>query len=213
MSLLWIIKIVTTIFLYLFVFMYSFFIRNREKYAKYLENFSLNLLLVIGYNILCYIPVILPSDPNIILKPSIFDDVFVVLWNIFLGLGILIFAFSIWIPTLKMRKVLGAQDTEGKLFTNGIYSFCRHPIYLGISLIILGFALILNNFDGLIIYPLLLLVNLFTGKIEEKYDIGPRFKDEYPQYKQQTRMFGPIWFWMILVGLICFPFIIASIFL
>ena len=111
--------------------------------------------------------------------------------------------------TLKKRKVVGAQDTDGKLFTTGVYSFCRHPIYLGISLSCLGIILFFINIDAFLVYPFILCGNMFTGKIEEMYDISIRFKEEYLDYKKQIRIFGPFWFWMILIGLIIAPILTA----
>ena len=77
------------------------------------------------------------------------------------------------------------------------------------SLICLGLALVFNNLDGLLVVPLITLINLLMGKVEEKFDVGIRFKDQYPQYKMQTKAFGPLWFWIILIIAVFLPIIIS----
>ncbi len=107
-----------------------------------------------------------------------------------------------------MRKVVGAQDIEGTLITNYFYSFCRHPIYLGITLISLGFVLIFVNFDAIIVISFIILGNYLTGTIEEKYDMRIRFGEEYKKYRDNVRRYGPLWFWILLIIVIILPIII-----
>lgn len=45
-----------------------------------------------------------------------------------------------------------------------------------------------------------LLVNTTQALIEERYDNGMRFSAQYQEYRKRTRMFGPIWAWVILLG-------------
>jgi protein-S-isoprenylcysteine O-methyltransferase Ste14 len=114
------------------------------------------------------------------------------------------------IYTVTKRKAIGAQDTGGRLLTSGIYSFTRHPIYLGIVLISLGIAIVHTNFDGMIVFPLVLLANVIQAKLEEIYDVGVWFKEEYQQYKKRTHMFAPLWFWIVIVLFLIVPLIISS---
>ncbi len=154
---------------------------------------------------------LLPSDEKIIQKPQLLNHFLIIIWFDVLALIIMILGviFLLW-PVLK-RRTIGAQDTAGKLLTDGIYSFCRHPIYLGIVLISLGFSLGGINVDGLLVFPLVLLLNYVQAKIEEIYDVGRRFKEEYSRYKRNTRLFGPIWFWSFLFISLIFPLVITSI--
>ena len=50
--------------------------------------------------------------------------------------------------------------------------------------------------------PVIFLLNLTEAWIEERYDIGVRFASEYREYRKRTRIFGPIWFWTILAGIL-----------
>jgi len=43
----------------------------------------------------------------------------------------------------------------------------------------------------------------FAAEImEERYDVGARFHEQYQAYKRTTRMFGPIWLWSVVVVII-----------
>ena len=209
MSLLWILRLSILGVLFLYNIFYRFLLKDREKYGKYLENLALNLIMVIIYNIFNYIAVMLPSDPNLIPNSIFSQNLVVISWHDLIGSILIIMAVAIMILTLRMRKVLGAQDTGGKLLTSGLYGFCRHPIYFAISLISLGFSLTFNNLDGLLVVPIVICLNMMTGIIEQKYDMEIRFKEEYSEYKKEVRIFGPIWFWVILVLVISFPVLIA----
>lgn len=211
MYLFWIIRGSFIGFLVIYDLIYIYFLKNRKKYQPILENFTSNLFLVILYNILCYVPVIIPPSSEIISNFIFSQNIVISIWFSALGIIFIIFALIIFIFSLKMRKVLGAQDTSGKLLTSGVYKFCRHPIYFSISLISLGFPLILYNIEGLLLIPLIILVNFLTGKIEEKYDMKIRFKEEYVIYKKTTKALGPWWFWLIIISSCLLPILIQII--
>ena len=209
MSLLWMLRLSILGILFLDIISYRFLLKDRDKYRKYLENLTLNLSLVIFYNGFCYLAVILPSDSNVIPNSLISQNLTVTFWHDLIGSILIFVALVIIIFTLRMRKVLGAQDTAGKLLTSGSYGFCRHPLYLAICLNSLGFSLTFNNLDGLLIIPVIICLNLMMGIIEQKYDMEIRFKEEYSEYKKKVRILGPIWFWVILILAILFPVLIV----
>ena len=211
MSLLWVLRLSILGVLFLYNIFYRFLLKHREKYAKYLENLVLNLILVIFYNVVNYLAVILPSDTTVIPNSLISMNFIVIFWHDLVGSIIIILSVFFLLLILRKRKVLGAQDTGGKLYTSGSYGFCRHPIYFGITLISLGIALTSNNLDGLIVIPIIGFLNIMTGKIEQKYDMEIRFKEEYFEYEKRVRIFGPIWFWIVILLAILFPVIIVFI--
>ncbi|MBN1800040.1 MAG: isoprenylcysteine carboxylmethyltransferase family protein [Candidatus Lokiarchaeota archaeon] len=213
MSILWILRLIAIGLLYVIVLVFAYFLKNRNKYDSLLENKSANLFMVLLYQFLCYFLAILPSDPAVFLKPRIFKSILVIIWFFSLGLIFIIFGIVLMIITIKKRKAIGGQDTEGMLLTDGFYSFCRHPIYLGTSLIALGLAIGFMNFDGLLVIPAIIAVNLIEGKIEELYDLRQRFKEQYIEYKKKVRMFGPIWFFITLLILIFLPIGLGIVFL
>ena len=96
----------------------------------------------------------------------------------------------------------GVQEVEEGLLTSGLYRYFRHPIYTGILWVTLGVALLIRNPDGLLMFPAIL-TWLFAGTIlEEKLDMCARFPEQYRNYKQTTRMFGPIGVWGALILLL-----------
>ncbi|MBN1216952.1 MAG: isoprenylcysteine carboxylmethyltransferase family protein [Candidatus Lokiarchaeota archaeon] len=208
MSILWLIRIILIFFLYSYILIYALLLKDRKKYSSILENTSLNIFLVVFYNTICYLTVLLPADLNVIAKPEFLKHLIVIIWFVIFAIFLFILGNALIIFTLRMRKVVGAQDTEGTLMTNHFYSFCRHPIYLGITLISLGFALIFVNFDAIIVISFIILGNYLTGTIEEKYDMRIRFGEEYKKYRDNVRRYGPLWFWVLLIIALILPIII-----
>ncbi|MFW9940441.1 MAG: methyltransferase family protein [Candidatus Thorarchaeota archaeon] len=207
MSILWLIRFSFIGCLFILIAIFAYFLKNREIYSGILENTTINIISVILFNTFCYMPIIIPSDESNIQKPTLLNQTLIVRWFDILGLILIILGILLIIRTILMRRSIGAQDTAGKLLTNGIYSFCRHPIYLGIIIISLGFGLRPINIEGLILFPFILLGNFTQAKLEELYDVGIRFREEYSNYKKQTRMFGPSWFWSILSIALIFPLV------
>ncbi|MFX1502579.1 MAG: DUF1295 domain-containing protein [Promethearchaeota archaeon] len=209
MSILWAVRLSLIGCSFILIVIFAYFLKNRDKYSEILENTSLNILSVVLFNIFCYVPMLLPPDEDIIQKPSFLNHALTLRWLDILGLIMMILGVLLLLRTILMRKAVGAQDTAGKLLTKGVYSFCRHPIYFGIVIISLGFGLRGINIDALLVFPLILLANFIQAKLEEIYDVGVRFKDEYSEYKKNTRMFGPIWFWIIILFFLILPLIIS----
>ena len=205
MSLLWTIRLVLLVGLFGYLVFSRTVLRDRQKYHAILESGPLNILFVFIYNALCYLAVGIPSDPNVIQEPSMFDETLVANWYVIVGQILIVCGVLLLICVVRKRKVVGGQDTGGRLFTKGIYGFSRHPIYVGIVLISLGIAIVRTNVDGMVVFPLVFLANYVQAKLEEKYDIGVRFKDDYQQYRKQTAMFGPWWVWSIIVLLLVIP--------
>ena len=74
-----------------------------------------------------------------------------------------------------------------KLITDGIYKFSRNPMYLGLSLMLLGISIILNLTGGFFLIPLFILyLNLFQI-IPEENAMVDLFKDEFLEYKKNVR--------------------------
>ena len=212
MSILWAIRLILIGCSYILTVVFARFLKNRDKFSEILENTTINIVSVILFNFFCYVAMLLPPDQNIIQKPQFLSQALPIRWFDILGLILMILGVLILLRTILMRKAVGAQDTAGRLLTKGIYSFCRHPIYFGIIIISLGFGLRGINIDALLIFPLILLVNFFQAKLEEVYDVGVRFKDEYLEYKKNVKMFGPVWFWLIVLTFLILPLIISIIY-
>ncbi len=80
-----------------------------------------------------------------------------------------------------------------KLALTGPYRFVRHPIYLGLSIVVIGFLLSLLNLVALI--PLLIIpAQVEAAKAEEGILVG-RFGKRYSDYQQSVGMMIPEWKW------------------
>ncbi|MHA1300391.1 MAG: methyltransferase family protein [Candidatus Helarchaeota archaeon] len=212
MSLLWIIRIIFIVILYLEILIGGYFLIRREKYDNLLNNRIVNILLVIMYNIFCYLPAgILPSDPNVLKRPLFFNSLLILIGFQVFGISLLIFGFFLLIKTITIRKSVGLEKNEQGLITSDVYKYFRHPIYTGILLISFAIALNSINLDGMLVLPIIFIANLIQAKFEEKYDVGIVFREEYTLYRKKTRIFGPLWFWLIIFSIFISIIVISYI--
>jgi protein-S-isoprenylcysteine O-methyltransferase Ste14 len=198
----WIVRFVLLGLLAVLVGTCGYFLKHREKYGKLLENGVVNLALVVLYNALCYLAVGLPSEQSAVPLPAFLAHSSVhsglsVAGQILMGLAALVM-----VTALVQRKALGGQAAKEGLLTAGIYRYARHPIYTGIVLMSLGLALASVNWEGLLMVPAVLAVNAAEAVIEERYDVGLCFRSQYEVYRKRTRMFGPVWCWVALGGVL-----------
>jgi len=79
---------------------------------------------------------------------------------------------------------------KGKLVTNSLYRIIRHPQYLGLILIILGFNIQWPTLPTIIMAPILILMYLRLAKIEER-ELEKEFGEVYKNYLKQVPPFIP----------------------
>jgi protein-S-isoprenylcysteine O-methyltransferase Ste14 len=144
----------------------------------------------------------LPSEQSIVPPPEFLahsgaQDGFSVVGQVLMGLAALVM-----VTGLVQRKALGGQESKAGLLTSGVYRYARHPIYTGIFSMSLGLALASVNWEGLLMVPAVFAANLTQAVIEERYDVGLRFRSQYETYRKRTRMFGPVWCWVVLGGIL-----------
>jgi len=107
-----------------------------------------------------------------------------------IGIGVLLSFFPILIAGIYYLNRRGAVGQSDTLRTNGIYKYTRNPMYVGISMTIIGMGFILLN-TGIIIGGVLwFIIAFFQCKREEK-ELLKRFGKEYIDYKKGTPMFLP----------------------
>ncbi|MBY0520480.1 MAG: isoprenylcysteine carboxylmethyltransferase family protein [Sphingomonas sp.] len=75
----------------------------------------------------------------------------------------------------------------GGIIDTGIYRFTRNPMYLGMSIAYLGFAILLHSIGALVLWPLAVII-IRTQVIarEERY-LEAKFGADYLQYKTRVR--------------------------
>ena len=122
-------------------------------------------------------------------------------WNsintIITGIGLLIVLAGIiirWIAIIQLGKsftVDVAIIDVARLKTDGIYSKVRHPSYLGLLCIIIGFSATMNSvYSFLVLVVPVFFAIVYRINVEEKVLIS-EFSESYINYKTGTRKIIP----------------------
>lgn len=101
-------------------------------------------------------------------------------------LGTWITLAGIFLVIMGWRKIHQATG----LVTDGIYKYVRHPQYVGLYFIMLGWLLHWPTLLTLVLFPLLIGVYYWLALREEK-DVEKAFGAEYEEYKTRTPRFFP----------------------
>jgi protein-S-isoprenylcysteine O-methyltransferase Ste14 len=199
-SLLWVIRAGLIGALFGIVGFSRLLLGDRQRYGAILESTPLAALDVVAYNACCYLAVGLPADPDAIATPELLQRPVVVGGLRLVGGTLFLGGVGLLLASVLRRRAIGGQETREGLITTGVYRFSRHPIYLGIVWVAIAIALIGGHVDGLICLPPVMLANVLQARIEERYDVGVRFGEQYARYREATWMFGPPWLWVGLAG-------------
>ena len=111
---------------------------------------------------------------------SLFMGVIVPISNVIILTGMLLIIFG-W------RKIFRAKN---QLVTTGIYSYVRHPQYLGFLLITLGMNVLWVTFSTLLLWPVLAFLYYRLAKEEDK-QMEKKFGEEFLKYKNNVPTFIP----------------------
>ena len=78
-------------------------------------------------------------------------------------------------------------SAASSLVTSGVYRYTRNPMYLGLSVTLMGWAVFLSNLLALLAVPLFVLyINRFQINPEERV-LSSLFGAEYAAYKEKVR--------------------------
>jgi LmbE family N-acetylglucosaminyl deacetylase/protein-S-isoprenylcysteine O-methyltransferase Ste14 len=112
----------------------------------------------------------------------------------FLGIGLFWTLSSCFHLRFKgWGTIIPFCDPPCRLVTEGVYSYCRNPMYLGYLMLFLGLAIITNSFFILILSTagtglfLLLYIRLHEEKV-----LARRFGEGYLKYRAQTPFLIPL---------------------
>ena len=84
-------------------------------------------------------------------------------------------------------------DPPCRLVTEGVYSYCRNPMYLGYLILFLGLAVITNSLFILVLSTAGTgLFLLFYIRLHEEKILARRFGAEYLKYRAQTPFLMPL---------------------
>jgi protein-S-isoprenylcysteine O-methyltransferase Ste14 len=99
-------------------------------------------------------------------------------------------AFAAW-ARLTLGRSWGMPMTlheKPELVTSGPYRYVRHPIYTGMSGMVIGSTLV---FLPAVAWCVGMLVYMIVSALREERDMAARFPDAYPDYKRHSKMLVP----------------------
>lgn len=73
------------------------------------------------------------------------------------------------------------------LVTDGIFRFSRNPMYLGMSLVLLGCAVTVGAATALLVPPVFMLIIQYRFILPEERMLTDLFPEEYPAYCRRVR--------------------------
>ena len=97
-----------------------------------------------------------------------------------------------WASIYIKKAILGEIEPKlNILIKNGPYRFVRHPVYLGMTIALLGVPVSLGNWLGIIaVFLLFLPSEIYRAKLEEK-KLAIKFGTEWENYVKKTNFILP----------------------
>ncbi len=108
-------------------------------------------------------------------------------WFIVMLVSNILIVIGIWLVSAGWEQVYRAQ---GRLVTDGLYAYMRHPQYTGIYVITLGFMIQWPTLTTLLLWPFVIGMYYRLARREEQ-DALQQFGEKYRQYLEKTPMFFP----------------------
>ncbi|MDB2705302.1 isoprenylcysteine carboxylmethyltransferase family protein [Pseudomonadota bacterium] len=78
-------------------------------------------------------------------------------------------------------------EKANSLVTTGLYQWTRNPMYLGLLLVLLGWAIVLGSASPFIVLPIFTVVLTIQQIIPEEIVLEHKFGKSYRDYKQTVR--------------------------
>jgi len=113
-------------------------------------------------------------------------------WNR-LGYGIILLAIVTdgisLVQFFRVRTSINPLQPEkaNKLLTTGLYQWTRNPMYLGLLLVLLGWAIVLGSISPFIALPIFTVVLTIQQIIPEERVLEYKFGKSYREYRQSVR--------------------------
>lgn len=105
-----------------------------------------------------------------------------VAWALVMGLSIIVLLAGYTLLSKGWTQIHGAQ---GRLVTDGIYAYVRHPQYTGLFLVILGFLIQWPTLLTVLMAPILVFAYVNLARSEERRALD-EFGEKYKEYMEQT---------------------------
>lgn len=104
--------------------------------------------------------------------------------------GMIVLFFSWQLARLGLRIVFGEIRENPQVIRKGVFSYVRHPIYLGSILLYFGMILFTLSLLAFGFWLIIIVFYVFISKYEENI-LTEYFGDEYAQYKKEVPMLFP----------------------
>jgi protein-S-isoprenylcysteine O-methyltransferase Ste14 len=103
------------------------------------------------------------------------------------GLGIALAGIVFWSATLlNMGKAMRVLPGNDRLVTHGVYRYVRHPMYIAITLAILGFMLASGSMAGMIYLAAVIVpLNIVRARLEDAA-LERQFGETYKTHRERT---------------------------
>jgi protein-S-isoprenylcysteine O-methyltransferase Ste14 len=102
--------------------------------------------------------------------------------------------YGVAIHHLSLRRAFGteiyASPAESVLVTTGPYACVRNPLYLGATIALIGWTLLLRSVILSVATALMIILFVFVAKWEER-ELLSRLGDTYDAYRRATPLFVP----------------------
>lgn len=108
-------------------------------------------------------------------------------WALVMALSLILMLVGYLLLSRGWRQVHGAQ---GRMVTDGLYAYVRHPQYTGLFLLIVAFLVQWPTLVTVAMAPILLFAYRYLAR-QEELAMRERFGDDYVEYARQIPPFFP----------------------
>lgn len=146
-------------------------------------------ILILPFNVIVVIPCL-------ILYFSKYSYVIPSLWQIIIGVIVLLFGLTLAIWTMVLFQKIGKGTlapwaTTKHLVVEGPFKYTRNPMITGVLAVLLAESLILNSINLLYWMVLFFIINCIYFKVFEEKQLIRNFGDEYIEYRKNVPMWLP----------------------
>lgn len=93
---------------------------------------------------------------------------------------------AMWLyGVISLGEAFSTKIETKQLVTDGIYAKIRHPIYIAITLVLIGLGGMVQNWNFFYIIGVIVILLIIRAYMEEK-KLAAAFGQEYQDYKKQT---------------------------
>ena len=90
--------------------------------------------------------------------------------------------------SLGIYTRFGLPTSESRLITSGIFKYCRHPMYLGLFIMIIGTTIYFPHWIAITCCVITIILHHKVALAEEKY-MANIFSNDWEEYKKGSKMY------------------------